>query len=484
MPVTPAQAALVKSTIPLLRHHGSLITTIFYRSLLTAHPHLSAIFNSANQTNGRQPRALTHLILAFAEHIHSLSELAPVLERVAQKHVSLAIAPADYAIVGSFLIQAFTTVLSPRVFTPDIQDAWNAAYAVLAHMLSSREAQLYAAFAPWTGLRPFRILRKVQETRTAPHVYSLYFEPVDGQPLPSFLPGQYVSLQIPVTGHHLITHQTRQYSLSDRPRPEYLRITLKKEIDPATGTAGIVSSALVDDYSVSDIVHLSHPAGEFFFDVQQHSNTASVPLVLISAGVGVAPMMSILNTILAESPSPPSSRGTASHRSTSPARDAVSVANSARLQTPTPTRSCSPASRYSTSASTAASTAPTSPSLSAAPVRPITWIHGSHSDAPFDIYIRSIAHTRRDFYAAIFKTEPIMGDVRGVDFNFEGRVDLAKLTDAELHLGHGGTEYMVCGPEGFMYEVRDGLVARGVDRSRVKCELFNVGDMLAARREI
>jgi nitric oxide dioxygenase len=59
MALTYQQSKLVRDTIPALREHGEQITTTFYRNMLRDHPELNNYFNSVNQKNGRQPRALT-----------------------------------------------------------------------------------------------------------------------------------------------------------------------------------------------------------------------------------------------------------------------------------------------------------------------------------------------------------------------------------------------------------------------------------------
>ncbi|KAL5593982.1 hypothetical protein BROUX41_001034 [Berkeleyomyces rouxiae] len=436
MALSDAQAKLVKATIPIITSYGDLPTITFYRSLLSARPDLSAIFNSASQANGRQPRALTQLVLAFAQHIDSLSQLTPVLERVCQKHVSLNVQATDYAVVGQHLLEAFGTVIGPQIFTPDVAAAWGQAYGILADILMGREARLYSSFGEWIGFRTFTISRKVKETQTN-DIFSFYLVPAaDKQgnvpPLPNFRPGQYVSVQIPVTGRNGVTKQTRQYSLSDRPCSEYYRITVKREVNDDTGL-GTVSCALIDNFNVGDTVQLSHPAGEFFLN--SDSPASSAPVVMISAGIGVTPMMSILNSLLGGS---------------SPGENTKSQDSDSK-----PNQECR---------------------------RPITWVHGCHTDTVFETEIRDIAKGQHSFHATIFKSAPEANAVSGTDFNFARRVDLDKLSDDELYLARDDTDYLVCGPEGFMLDVRSALARRGVKVTKVKCELFNTGELLASSK--
>src|ERR1044071_4727206 len=140
MALTYQQSKLVKDTIPALREHGEKITSLFYKNMLRNHPELNNYFNSVNQKNGRQPRALTSVILNFASNINHISELIPKFERMCNKHCSLGIQPEHYEIVGKYLIMAFTEVLGPAM-TPQTHMAWERAYWLLAKMLIGREAQ-------------------------------------------------------------------------------------------------------------------------------------------------------------------------------------------------------------------------------------------------------------------------------------------------------------------------------------------------------
>lgn len=292
-PITPSQLAIIKATVPVLQAHGETITTVMYRNMIKAHPDLKDVFSHTSQTTGAQPRALARAVLAYAMYIDDLPKLSHAIERIAQKHVSLFIQPEQYDIVATYLIGAIGEVLGDAA-TPDIVDAWTAAYGVLASVFIGREAQLYKADENWTGWRKFRIASRVPETND---IASFYLEPVDGiVPLPKFLPGQYVSLQItvPQMGHL----QSRQYSLSCWPGDggKCYRVSVKKERDNEAKVDGMVSNLLHNSYHEGDIVELSHPHGEFFLDPSDISK-AGVPAILISAGVGATPLMSMLRAL-------------------------------------------------------------------------------------------------------------------------------------------------------------------------------------------
>ncbi|KAK3341314.1 globin-like protein [Lasiosphaeria hispida] len=300
MALTYQQSKLIRDTIPALREHGERITSIFYKTMLCDHPELNDYFNTVNQKNGRQPRALTAVILGFAANINHTSELIPKLERMCNKHCSLGIKPEHYDIVGEYLLRAFGEVLGPAM-TPETLVAWTRAYWMLAKMLIGREAQLYKDFEKWSSWRKFKIDRVVSESDD---IYSFYLVPQDGKQLPKYLPGQYLSIRVQVPDGFF---QSRQYSLSDAYRPDHYRVSIKRDegakysnsVSESFFHPGIVSNMLIDTFPAGSVVDVSHPAGEFFLDVD---NSSMVPLVLISAGVGATPMVSIANTVVETQP--------------------------------------------------------------------------------------------------------------------------------------------------------------------------------------
>ena len=188
MALTPEQTSIVKSTVPVLEQHGTTITKVFYDNLLEAHPELNNIFNKANQDHLRQPRALAAAVLAYAKHIDDLGTLGPTVELIANKHASMYVQPEHYAIVGEHLIGAFKQVLGDAL-TPEILDAWAAAYGQLADIFIGKEKSLYANTKGWTDWQDFRIAKKIQESD---EITSFYLEPVkeSSKPLPPYLPGQ------------------------------------------------------------------------------------------------------------------------------------------------------------------------------------------------------------------------------------------------------------------------------------------------------
>lgn len=281
----------VKATAPILKQHGVLLTSHFYQRMFQHNPELKNIFNQGHQHAGQQQQALAMAVAAYAEHIDAPEVLLPVLERVAHKHTSLGIRAEHYPIVGKHLLASIQEVLGEAA-TPALIAAWAAAYGQLADILIAEERELYRASANaeggWAGWRPFRIARKVAESE---EITSFYLAPADGGAVPGFRPGQYVSVKCFVEEWGLA--QPRQYSLSDAPNDEYLRISVKREDGGEGKPAGRVSNLLHAEKREGDILELSAPQGDFFLHEERDG-----PVVLISAGVGQTPMLSMLRHLL------------------------------------------------------------------------------------------------------------------------------------------------------------------------------------------
>lgn len=285
-----ATRQLVKATAPVLKEHGVTLTRHFYTRMFQHNPELKQIFNQGHQQAGSQQQALAMAVAAYAEHIDDPSVLAPVLALVANKHASLGIRAEHYPIVGSHLLASIREVLGEAA-SDELIAAWAAAYGQLADILITEEGKLYqqAANQPggWSGWRGFKVGRKVVESE---EITSFYLQPADGGPLPGYRPGQYLSLRLLVP--QLGMMQPRQYSLSAAPGGSALRISVKREAGNNT-PAGMVSNQLHDAVNVGDILDVAPPLGDFFLHEER-----SGPVVLISAGVGITPLLSMLEQLL------------------------------------------------------------------------------------------------------------------------------------------------------------------------------------------
>lgn len=126
--------------------------------------------------------------------------------------------------------------------------------------------------------RPLRVARIEAESR---HIRSIYLEPVDGAGLPVFLAGQHLPLRFTLNGEVHI----RTYSLSSAPSDGFYRISVKRE--------GLISSHLHQQIQVGDVLEARAPQGHFTVAPLEHR-----PLVLLAAGVGITPLLSMLREVV------------------------------------------------------------------------------------------------------------------------------------------------------------------------------------------
>lgn len=273
-----------------------------------------------------------------------------------------------------------------------------------------QEDSLYKSAGPWTSWRDFRISEMIPESE---QITSFYLSPVDGKPLPSYLPGQYISVSTSVPS--LQHDQNRQYSLSAAPSLDHYRISVKREPSVKEGDAthpAYISNILHADKKEGDVLQVSHPFGEFYADPEDNSNGA---LVLISAGVGITPMISILDTFIQEK-----------------RERRISFLHATR----------------------------------------------SSDVQAFGSHIHDITAAHPHISSVIFNKHPAAEAKQPQDYNFACRMDLDKVDkNKDLCLDDKEATYYICGPGGFMRDMEDKLRSFGVDDRRIKLEIFGTGNL-------
>ncbi|WP_080873923.1 NO-inducible flavohemoprotein [Oceanobacillus timonensis] len=283
---------IVKSTAPVLQEHSQEIGERFYELLFSRVPDLYNMFNQTNQKSGVQQGALAYGVYLAGANIDNLEAIETMVRRVTEKHRALGVQAEQYPIVGETLLEAVKDVLGDAA-TNEVIEAWEEAYQAIADIFIDIEKKLYqqAEQQPggWTGFRTFLVDQKVKESEV---ITSFYLKPEDGKRIPAYKPGQYLTIQADIKGEKYF--HMRHYSLSDAPNNLYFRISVKRE-GPQNGyPAGIVSNYLHHDVSVGDTLSIAAPAGDFTLSTEKQ------PIVLLSGGVGITPIMSMFNS-LAES---------------------------------------------------------------------------------------------------------------------------------------------------------------------------------------
>ena len=150
-----------------------------------------------------------------------------------------------------------------------------------------------ANVAAWQGFRPFRVARRAVED-AAQSICSFYLVPEDGQPLPAFLPGQFLTFRLDLPTEQIV----RCYSLSDAPCPDHYRVSIKRVPAPAGCDVppGRSSNHFHDHVREGSVLQVRAPGGHF------HIDRSDAPVVLIGGGIGITPMLSMLEWCLAAQP--------------------------------------------------------------------------------------------------------------------------------------------------------------------------------------
>ena len=133
-----------------------------------------------------------------------------------------------------------------------------------------------------------RTLRVIEKTRESDDVTSFVLEARDGGLLPSFEAGQHLPIEL--NEPDMPAPIQRTYSLSGQPSANRYRISVKRE------PGGLASNHLHDRVDAGDFINAGKPTGDFVIP------DAAAPMVLISAGIGVTPMVSMLHALTRDTP--------------------------------------------------------------------------------------------------------------------------------------------------------------------------------------
>lgn len=172
----------------------------------------------------------------------------------------------------------------------DLGESWR---VYLQKML--KKAAPVLGTSGWEGFREFVADRKVAESKT---ITSFYLKPGDGEPLPPYRPGQFLTFRLSIPGH--ASPVTRTYSLSDSPNhPDYYRVSIKRLCSPGDKPelpSGLSSNYFHDHVGAGSKLCVRAPRGKFYLDTEDDT-----PVVLLCGGVGLTPMIAMLNAIVESS---------------------------------------------------------------------------------------------------------------------------------------------------------------------------------------
>ncbi|MBV7525929.1 MULTISPECIES: pyridoxamine 5'-phosphate oxidase family protein [Pseudomonas] len=242
--------------------------------------------------------------------------------------------------------------------------------------------------------RPLRVTRIEAQSHS---IRSLYLEPADGAGLPLFQAGQHLPLRFNIDGDVHI----RTYSLSSAPSDDFFRISVKRD--------GRVSTHLHEQIRVGDLLEARAPQGHF--TVAPHERR---PLVLLAAGVGITPLLSMLREVVYQ--------GLRTRR-----------------------------------------------------IRPTWFIQSSRTlaDQPFRRELDRLLEDAGDAVRVVrLLSQPEAEAIQGEDFDLSGRIDVALLKDLLTLADYDQPDFVVCGPGSFTQALYDGLRELDIRDSRVHAETF------------
>jgi ferredoxin-NADP reductase/MOSC domain-containing protein YiiM/ferredoxin len=244
----------------------------------------------------------------------------------------------------------------------------------------------------WKAFRPLKVIQVHQETG---EVTSIILASPDGLPLPEAIPGQYLVLRL---GKDEARNPIiRSYSISGESNSGTYRISVKRGV-------GRGSQQLVDRTRVGDLIESSAARGDFVL------RSSTRPIVFISAGIGVTPLLSMLHRISKNYPENP---------------------------------------------------------------RTVWWIHGTRRSNvhAFRNEIQELLISITGSRSLIVYSSPDPTDCIGSDFDVEGHIDLETLRGLALPLE---AEFYLCGPSSFLKDMHSALDALGVTPDAIHQEVFGV----------
>jgi ferredoxin-NADP reductase/predicted pyridoxine 5'-phosphate oxidase superfamily flavin-nucleotide-binding protein len=250
-------------------------------------------------------------------------------------------------------------------------------------------------------LRDYTVTRIAKESET---IRSYYLSPADGSPAPTHVPGQFLPIELRIPG--LDRPVPRTYTISNAPDGQYLRLSIKREPAPSPDLPPGLSSHFFHDHVAEGAkLNALGPRGAFTLD----SETPR-PIVLLSAGVGMTPMIAMLEQLVREQ------------------------------------ASCG-----------------TRP--------PIWFVHGARDgrEHAFRDHVRDLAAACPAVRIHVAYSQPDEGDRLGVDFHSQGHVDLALL---KTLLPLDDYDFYLCGPTGFMEDMYEGLRELNIAEERIRYEFF------------
>ena len=420
----PAYAAdIVRATIPMVAEHHTEITKKYYELMATRHPVTLRAFDHGLHAAAVDREAMMSAVLHFARvQVDAVAAAAaggppvpmPGLSPVVAFYRASGMTPDQVLISARVLSRAFTQALGDRA-TPEIVRQWDQVLWLFATSSIADDVMRYqhSGVPDDVVWRPWSVVRRDEQVVDT---VSFTLQPADGGSVPGFAPGQYTAVGVTLPDG---ARRLRHYTLTRAPDGDGVRITVRRLRGENGAPDGEVSSYLHDSVAVGDVLDLGPFVGDVTLD------TSMVPLILISAGVGITYTAALLDHVARNQPDRPV---ISVHADRSPGSHALmnEIASGAALLTS---------------------------------FRQFTWYEEPDPDSAEDSPEDSPGDTVKDTLGVAAKApeqaQHRFGRVR-VD-------DLPVTLTAQIYL---------CGPLAFMNEIRTGLIRMGHNPHRIHYEIF------------
>jgi ferredoxin-NADP reductase/MOSC domain-containing protein YiiM/ferredoxin len=287
---------------------------------------------------------------------------------------------------------------------PALSRGWQSSMRALLDAAEKGERGGNAGLSPmaagppsWRGFRPLRVVASKDESID---IRSFELAAPDGAALPQPLPGQYVVVRLRPGADEAPV--LRNYSLCGAPTGGTYTIAVKKE-------KGLGSTFLHDHVRAGDVLEASAPRGSFTLAA------GTAPIVLLSAGVGITPLLAMLRAAAASGEAAP---------------------------------------------------------------RDIWWFHAARDGAhhAFASEVRGLMSVLKRGHSCVLYSRPGAGDAPGATYDVEGHLTVALLQQRGVP---SAADFYLCGPPAFLADLQVGLTAWPVDAARIHSEIFGPGSSRA-----
>jgi NAD(P)H-flavin reductase/hemoglobin-like flavoprotein len=242
------------------------VAQYFYAQIFYGHPDVRDMFPVMMDV---QRDRLLHALVRIVHSVGSPQYLLPYLKQLGRDHRKFAVVPAHYEVVGRSLIAALARY-GGQAWTPEVENAWQRAFAIAARVMVEAADGAAAGEPPWWNAQVVG-----HDLRTA-EIAVLTVRPDQAM---RYLPGQYVAVECARR-----PRLWRPYSMANAARPDG---TLEFHVKAVTG--GWVSRALVHHTAVGDHLRLGSPVGTMVPDPASRRD-----VVCVAGSTGLAPIKAIV----------------------------------------------------------------------------------------------------------------------------------------------------------------------------------------------